>query len=181
MCSVSSCSHLVSGSRCWWDWLKGHSRYISTWTLVSNALWKLTYTLAFVVAQAIINLMATLKRPPVSEKKIKFISNQLVLKCRLVINRVILDWTQLLFTIAIYSSSVGHCKQSLQRSSRPWPRWRLRSSSSMRQLRIKFIEWRGQTVHNSVQFGIRVKPLSGCFGVHSWLRGQLCWQSPQGE
>ena len=35
----------------------------------------------------------------------------------------------LLFTILTYSSSVGHCKESRQRSSRPWPRCKFNNSA----------------------------------------------------
>jgi hypothetical protein len=44
----------------------------------------------------------------------------------------------LLFTIAMYSSSVGHCSESRQSSSRPCPRWSDRSSSDRSRYIIKF-------------------------------------------
>lgn len=37
----------------------------------------------------------------------------------------------LLLTISMYSSSVGHLRESRHRISRPWPRWRERSSANV--------------------------------------------------
>lgn len=72
-----------------------------------------------VVAHSIMSRMAIRRSPPVSVLQSGSLAQTIGAKY------------SLSFTMARYSSSVGHWMLSRQSNSRPWPRWRIRSSSSM--------------------------------------------------
>lgn len=72
---------------------------------------KVAYTSILLVAHAIMSLIAILNKPPVSGSRG---SAHQTLEPE--------KQTQLLLTMEIYSSSVGHCNESLQKISRPCPR-----------------------------------------------------------
>lgn len=80
-----------------------------------------SYTLVFVVEQAIMSLMPMRNKPPVSTEVGKDVN--------LEGKRFLMRSDLLLLTIEMYSSSEGHCRESLQRISIPWPRWRESNSA----------------------------------------------------
>jgi hypothetical protein len=67
------------------------------------------YTPTLVVAQAIISLIPMRSKPPVSAW----------VDCHSVIKKELRELHVLLFTMDIYSSSEGHCRESRHRISRP--------------------------------------------------------------